>query len=57
MRWFFYRKSLERSISNRMGVWLNFKFYYYCFDEIAVLKANSADPNQTLQKVLDDDFV
>ena len=57
MRWLFYRKSLERSISNRIGVWLNFKFYYYCFDEIAVLKANSADPNQTLQKVLDDDFV
>ena len=41
----FYHNSLERSISNRRGVWLFLLLRY--FIETLVLSANSVDPDQT----------
>ena len=43
----FYFNILDKSFSNRRGVWLVFFFYYYhVFLEVPVLNANSVDPDQ-----------
>ena len=41
----FYLESLDRSISNKRGVWL--VFIITMFIEIPVFNANSVDPDQT----------
>ena len=41
----FYLESLDRSISNKRGVWL--VFIITLFIEIPVFNANSIDPDQT----------
>ena len=43
--------SLDRSISNRKGVWL---FLLLCFVEIPVRNANTVDPDQTPRSVASD---
>ena len=47
---FFYRNSLDRSISNIKGVW----FLLPCFTAIPILTANIADPDQTPRSVASD---
>ena len=47
---FFYRKSLDRSISNRRGVWL--PFIITNIYKMPALSANSVDPNQTPQRLI-----
>ena len=48
----FYMRFLDRSISNRRGVWL--VLLLSCFIEILVFNANSLDPDQMLPSAVSD---
>ena len=48
----FYLDSLDRSISNRRGVWLF--LLLPCFIETPLFNANSIDPDQTPRSVASD---
>ena len=45
--------SLDRSLSNKRGVWLVL-LQYYCFIEIPIFRANSEDPDQTPRSAASD---
>ena len=50
----FYWNSLDKSISNRRGVWLVFIIDLPYFITIPVFNANSVDPNQMLRSAASD---